>query len=448
FSPDGLKVAYVSEHNVYAEDLQTGAIKKLTDDNGTRKLINGTFDWVYEEEFSCRDGFRWSDDSKSIAYWQIDANKIRDYYMLNTTDSVYSQVIPVEYPKVGQPPSPARIGVVDIASANTTWMKVEGDPEQNYIIRMEWSGPNELILQQLNRKQNQSRLILCNTSTGDAKTAYEEQDAAWVSTINEWSTNVAGWDWLNGKKDFIWLSEKDGWRHIYKISHDGKKETLLTKGNMDAMSIVNIDEKKGVVYYNASPDNATQSYLYKSKLDGTGTPERVSPAVEEGTHDYEISPNGKFARHNFSNYYTENLAEWVTLPDHKPFKKEEDITKKISLQDKQASNVSFFKVTTEDGVTMDGWMVKPDNFDSTKKYPVVFYVYGEPASATVSDSYGSAGNFLYKGDMAKDGYVQISLDNRGTPAPKGREWRKSIYKKLGQLNIRDQALGAKEVLKW
>ena len=170
FSPDGKKVAYVSEHNIYVEDLATGKIKKLTSDNGTKKLINGTFDWVYEEEFFCRDGFRWGPDSKTIAYWQIDANKIRDYYMLNTTDSVYSQVIPVEYPKVGEPPSPARIGVVDINSAQTKWMNVPGDPAQHYIIRMEWSAPNEIVLQQLNRKQNESKIMLCNTSTGSTKT--------------------------------------------------------------------------------------------------------------------------------------------------------------------------------------------------------------------------------------------------------------------------------------
>jgi len=157
FSPDSKKIAYVSERNIYVEELITGAVKKLTSDNGTKKLINGTFDWVYEEEFFCRDGFRWSPDSKTIAYWQIDANKIRDYFMLNTTDSVYSQVVPVEYPKVGEPPSPARIGVVDINSTQTKWMNIPGDPAQHYIIRMEWSAPREIILQQLNRKQNESK---------------------------------------------------------------------------------------------------------------------------------------------------------------------------------------------------------------------------------------------------------------------------------------------------
>ena len=447
FSPDNKKVAYVSERNIYSEDLATGAVKKLTSDNGTKKLINGTFDWVYEEEFSCRDGFRWSPDSKSIAYWQIDANKIRDYYMLNTTDSVYSKVIPVEYPKVGEPPSPARIGVVNISTAQTKWMKVPGAPDQNYLIRMEWAGAGEIVLQQVNRRQNESKLMLCNTTTGDAKVIYTETDKAWVATINEWRSEVKGWDWIRNGNEFIWTSEKDGWRHLYRISRDGKKETLITKGNYDVVDLLNIDEKSGFLYFYASPTNATQRFLYSVRIDGNYPAERVSPPGEEGTHTYEISPNGKFGRHAFSNYYTPPATEWITLPDHKPFKESDDIAKKIKKDNKEKSNVSFFQVTTEEGVTMDGWRVLPKNFDSTKKYPVVFYVYGEPAGATVTDVFDEDRNFLYP-RMDEDGYIQVSLDNRGTPAPKGREWRKAIYKKIGQLNIRDQALGAKEVMKW
>ncbi len=395
FSPDNKKIAFVSERNIYTEDLATGIIKKLTSDNGTKKLINGTFDWVYEEEFSCRDGFRWGPDSKSIAYWQIDANKIRDYFMLNTTDSVYSKVIPVEYPKVGEPPSPTRIGVVNISTGQTKWMRVPGEPDQNYLIRMEWSAPGEIILQQVNRKQNESKLMLCNTTTGDAKIIYTETDKAWVSTINEWRSDVRGWDWIAKGNEFIWTSEKDGWRHLYRISKDGKKETLITKGNYDVIDLLNIDEKNGLVYFYASPFNATQRFLYFARLDGGFPAERKSPPGEEGTHSYEISPNGKFARHSFSNYYTPTLTEWVTLPDHKPFKESDDITKKIKKENREKSNVSFFQVKTEDGVIMDGWRVLPKNFDSTKKYPVVFFVYGEPAGTTVNDSYGSAGNFLY-----------------------------------------------------
>lgn len=448
-SPDGTKAAYVSEHNVYVEDVQSNSIKKLTDDMGTKKLINGTFDWVYEEEFFCRDGFRWAPDSKSIAYWQIDANKIRDFYMVDNTDSIYSQIVPVEYPKVGDPPSPARIGVVDIASAKTTWMNVPGDPQQHYIVRMEWAPDGkEVILQQLNRKQNESKLMLCDPKSGEAKTIYQESDDAWVSTINEWSNNSTGWDWVDGGKSFVWVSEKDGWRHLFLVSRDGKKETLLTDGRYDAISLDLVDEKNGMVYFSASPNNATQKFLFRAPLNGKGKFEQVSPLTMPGTHNYQVSPNGKYARWNFSNYYTQPMKTWVSLPDHKVLAGQKDSLKDFDPKAKEKSNTEYFKVTTEDGVEMDGWMMKPNNFDPNKKYPVVFYVYGEPAGTTVEDAYGAANGFLYNGDMAEDGYIHISLDNRGTPAPKGRAWRKAIYSKIGQVNIRDQAMGAKKIFEW
>ncbi|HVU54954.1 MAG TPA: S9 family peptidase [Puia sp.] len=448
--PDGSKVAYTSEHNVYVEDLSSGESKCLTSTNGTRKLINGTFDWVYEEELDCRDGFRWSPDGAHIAYWQIDANKIRDYLMLNTTDSIYPFVIPVEYPKVGEAPSPYKIGVVDIATGRTQWMKIPGDPQQTYLPRMEWaSNSSELILQQLNRKQNDSKLFIGKIADGSTTQVYEEHDSAWIDCKGAWQDGViAGWDWLSGGKEFIWVSEKDGWRHIYRLSRDGKKETLVTKGNYDIITISRIDEKNNYIYFMASPDNATQQYLYRTRLDGKGKLERVSPVDEPGTHEYDISPGAQYALHNFSNANTEEAQEWVSLPAHQSLSREVNIPEMVK-QGESRKKVEFFHVKTVDGVDMDGWMVKPGHFDSTRKYPVLFYVYGEPASQTVKDEYGAGRNFLYSGNLdAPDGYIYISLDNRGSPGPKGRSWRKSIYRNIGRLNIRDQAMAAREILKW
>ncbi|MEO9020707.1 MAG: DPP IV N-terminal domain-containing protein [Ginsengibacter sp.] len=443
-SPDGKQAAYVSEHNLYTEDLSTHAIKALTVD-GTRKFINGTFDWVYEEEFGCRDGFRWSPDSKKIAFWQVDATKIRDYYMLNTTDSVYSRVIPVEYPKVGWPPSPVKIGVVTVNNDNIKWMDVPGDPQEHYIPRMEWAdNSTQVVLQQLNRKQNESKLFYCDVNTGTVNNFYTEDDKAFIDIKSRWNDDdPTGWDWLNGGKDFLWVSEKDGWRHIFLISRDGK-ESLVTKGNYDIDNIKCIDDKNGYVYFMASPNSATQLYLYRTKLNGKGKLEPLSPSNLAGTHDYNISPEAKYALHSFSNYKTYPASEWITLPDGKPLNEEKSIAK--SLKVNENSNVHYFKVTTDDNITLDGWMVSPDNFDSTKKYPVVFYVYGEPAASTVGDMFGAQFNFLYGGDISKDGYFQVSVDNRGTPSLRGAAWRKSIYGQIGRLNIRDQAMAAKKIL--
>jgi dipeptidyl-peptidase-4 len=450
FSPDGKMVAYVSEYNLYVEDLVQKTIKPLITD-GTRKLINGTFDWVYEEEFFCRDGFQWSPDSKLISFWQIDARKIRDFYMINTTDSIYSKVIPVEYPKVGEAPSPARIGVASISSGSISWLAIPGESNQHYLPRMEWNSSSEVFVQQLNRKQNESKIFSCNSISGDARLIYTEKDESWIDVSSPWESAYTldfrhRFEWLNLRKEFIWASEKDGWRHLYRIGKDGK-EKLITKGDYDVMDVKLIDEKNNTVYFLASPSNATQKYLYKTKLDGSGKPERVTPQSQAGTHTYSLSPNGKYASHSFTNTFTKPVMEMIALPQHKAVIESESLDSKLKTA-QEDKKVKFFKIKTADGVEMDGLMVKPLNFDSLKKYPVVFYVYTEPASANVQDEYGAGNNSLFMGDMAEEGYIYIIVDNRGTPAPKGRAWRKSIYKKIGILNIDDQAQAAREILKW
>jgi len=441
FSPDGTKVAYVSKHNIYVEDLATKSAKALTKD-GTDYLINGTFDWAYEEEFDCRDGFLWSPDGNSIAYWQLDASKIKKFLMINNTDSIYPFTVPVEYPIVGEDPSSCKVGIVNVNTTATTWLKVPGDQIQNYIPRMEWiPGSNEVILQQLNREQNVSKLIIGNAQNGATNTIYTDTDKAWVEA-------GSGWTWLNGNKEFLWSSEKDGWRHYYRISRDGKKETLVTKGDYDVIQTTLVDEKTNNLYFIASPTNATQRYLYQTKLDGKGKLERVTPSILPGTHSYSISPNGIFARHTYTSVTVPRLTEWMNLSTGNPLTMDGSLSNQLAKVKPLKQPAEFFKIKTEDGIELDGWMKKPDNFDATKKYPVVFYVYGEPASATVTDTYGVDRNSNYSGNMAADGYIYISLDNRGAPAPKGREWRKSIYKNIGILNIRDQAMGAKKILEW
>jgi dipeptidyl-peptidase-4 len=443
-SPNGQMAAYVSERNLYIEDLKTHKINPLTQTKG--KIINGTFDWAYEEEFDCRDGFRWSPDSKSIAYWQIDATKIKDFLMINNTDEIYAKNIPVEYPKVGESPSACKVGVANIATKKTIWMNVPGDPQQHYIPRMEWANnSNELLIQQLNRKQNESKLMYCNAKTGVSRTFYQEKDAAWIDVRNSWSYgNIIGWDWIENGKSFIWVSEKDGWRHIYKVSRDGKTGTLLTEGNYDIQKIMNVDIANDYIYFMASPDNATQSYLYRTKISQVIKAEKVSPTELNGTHNYRISDNGKYAFHNFSNYFTPRVSEIIALPSGKPLDEAKSI---LTNQKPQKKDVEFFQVTTTDGIKMDGFIAKPQNFDPKKKYPIVFYVYSEPAGVVVTDVYGVDKNRLYTGDMAADGYIYAALDGRGTPAPKGREWRKSIYRKVGIVNIRDQAMGALAMFK-
>jgi dipeptidyl-peptidase-4 len=437
-SPDGNKVAYVSKNNIYVENTDGSNAKALTTD-GTDRIINGTFDWVYEEEFDNRDGFRWSPDSKSIAYWQIDARKIRNFLMINNTDSIYSFNVPVEYPKVGQDPSACKVGIVDVSSAKINWLNVPGDNVQHYIPRMQWvPNSNEVILQQLNREQNQSKIFIANATNGTITPIYTENANSWIDANEEWK-------WLNDNKEFTILTEKDGWKHLYRISKDGKKETLVTKGDYDVIEVILIDEKNNYVYFLASPTNATQQYLYKTKLDGKGKLEMVTSSIFPGTHTYELSPTAEFAYHTYQSSTVKPIAEWMNFTTGNPLTMDGSITNQIAKQQAEKNKVEFFKVTTEDGVEMDGWMKKPENFNPNKKYPVLFYVYGEPASATALDVNSAGKNFLYR-DISKDGYIYISMDNRGAPVPKGAKWRKAIYKNIGVLNVRDQAMAAKKLL--
>jgi dipeptidyl-peptidase-4 len=438
FSPDGKQVGYVVKHNIYMEDMATSQVKQLTFD-GTEDLINGTFDWVYEEEFGLRDGFRWSPDSKSIAYWQLDASEVRDFFMINNTDSLYSYIIPVQYPKVGQTLSACRVGVIPVEGGNTVWMQLDGDPQNNYIARMEWAAnSDEIIFQYLNRHQNTIQLMLGDAQTGEVKNIYTEKDDAWLDVIDDLV-------WMDDGTSFTWVSEQTGWRHIYVISRDGKSVQPVTKGDFDVISIQNIDVKNGYVYFIASPDNAAQRYLFRVPLDGKKDAERLTPIDEPGYHRYQVSPDSKWAIHTFMNTSTPMTIDLVSLPNHKSVRMlvdNKELKEKLSQLD--MNPVEFFKVDIGDGVELDGWMIKPPDFDPDKEYPILFHVYGEPAGQRVLDIPPRLWHVM----MSQQGYIVACVDNRGTPAPKGNKWRKSIYMQIGILSSADQAKAAEIIGGW
>ena len=460
FSPDENAVAYVSKEksesgirtsstsvNIYLENLESRSIKKLTSSNGTKKLINGTFDWVYEEEFGCRDGFIFNEDGSRIAFWQIDANQVRDFYMINNTDSIYSYTIPVEYPKVGEDLTPARIGVINLIDEKITWMKIPGEQNKFYLPRMTWMpGRNDLMIQQLNRKQNHSKIYIANSDSGETELLMEEKDDAWVDLRSSWPYQVqAGWKFINDGKEFLYTTEKDGWSHIYRFNIANKSEYLVTKGNYDVVKPLAYDEKHESVYFIASPDNPTERYLYKTSAKGNGGLIRVTPDLLEGSHNYQISTKAKYAFHSFSNYFTRPMQAIISLPNHKFINENQNMIDKYEPEKKKEHPLEFFEITTVDDVTMEGWIVKPKNLDKNKKYPVLFYFYSEPAGQTGVNRYGAGNNGLYDGNLGDDGYVYVTFDGRGTPSPKGRAWRKAIYRNIGRINVRDMAMGAKAV---
>ena len=442
FSPDGTRVGYVRENNLYVEDLATGRITQLTRD-GSKRIINGTFDWVYEEELDLRDGWRWSPDGRSIAYWQLDTEGVPDYYLINNTDSLYPKIITIQYPVAGQTNSAGRVGVVSAAGGITRWLQVPGDPRNNYIARMNWAGNSaEIILLQLNRRQNALNVSLGNASTGQVRTILNEKDDAWVDI------DVDDIPWLSDGRRFLWLSERDGWRHVYVATRAGGDPVLITRGPFDVISIEGVDEKTGWLYYIASPDNATQRYLYRTKLSGNGETERVSPAARAGSHTYSIAPNASWAFHTYSTISSPPVVELVRLPDHQVVRVLAANSPTIArVKELDITLPEFIKADIGGGVTLDGWMIKPPHFDSSKRYPVLIYVYGEPASQTVTDRWAST-RYLWHQMLAQHGYLVMSFDNRGTPAPKGRAWRKVVYRKIGVLAAEEQAAAARVVRSW
>ncbi len=454
FSPDGSRVAYVRANNICVEDLATGRILPVTTD-GSATLINGTSDWVYEEELDIRDGFRWSPDGRHIAYWQFDTRGVGIFsllYNLGRPHEIvtgfpypglgrYPSILDIAYPIPGTANSSVRVGVVSVEGGDTSWMQVPGDARENYIARMDWAAnSNELAIEHLNRLQNTNDVLLADIATGGVRPIFQDHDAAWVDVMPQIT-------WLHNGADFLWLSERDGWCHAYLVSRDGNRVQLITKGNFDVISLDRADEKGGWLYFSASRDNATQQYLYRTRLDGSGNPERVSPTNLSGTHHYDMSPDSHWAFHQYSRADVTPVTDLVEFPAH--------YTKRV-LEDNAAlrANASvlletpteFFKLDIGDSVTLDAWLMKPPHFDPAKKYPLLVYVYGEPAAQTVLDEWGTWNNYFNRAAAAA-GYLVVSFDNRGTPAPKGREWRKIIYGAIQPVIVKDQSAALRGFLR-
>jgi dipeptidyl-peptidase-4 len=439
FSPDNKKAAYVVEHNIYVENIADGKITQLTFD-GSKTIINGTFDWVYEEEFDCRDGFRWSPDSKQIAYWQLDASGIGIHYMINNTDSIYAKIIPVQYPKVGTLNSACKVGVINADGGETVWMKTTGDPRNNYIPRMDWHySSKEIWFQYFNRAQTRVEIFLGDVKTGEIKSILKEEDNVWIDVVNDMR-------WLKSGKEFTWISERDGWRHIYLVSKDGMKVQLITPGSFDVIDIQKIDDKNGWIYYRASPRNATQRYLFRVSLDGKGKIEQLTPCEITGVNSYQVSDGANYAIHTNSTFDNPSTINLVELPSHKVVRTlVENKTYKEKVNALKRLPAEFFKIDIGKNIVLDGWMMKPPDFDPAKKYPVLYYLYGEPAAQTVLDQFFGT-LYLWHLMLAQQGYIIISVDNRGTPAPKGKEFRKALYKNVGTVTSQDQAEAMKTII--
>ena len=427
FSPDGRQVAFVSDNDLFVTELAGGRTRRLTTD-GSADIINGTTDWVYEEELDIRDAFRWSPDSRRIAYWRFDQSAVPAFPMVNEL-SLYPEVSVLRYPKAGQPNSRVRIGVMDVASARTTWLQT-GPDTGVYLARAEWAGNDSVVVLRLPRRQNRVEALMLGAANGAGRTLFVDRDSAYV--------DVQDITWLAGDRQFLWLSDRSGWRQIFLFDRTGRQLRQLTQNGMDVLSIAGVDERRGEVYFIAAAPDPTQRQLFAASL-RTGRVRRVTQTP--GAHNVDISPDARFAVDIHSTLRTPPTATLHELPN---FTQRRVLVDNAQLRDRLAATgvtSEFFRVPMPDGTMLDAYRVVPPGFSATRKYPVLMYVYGGPASPQVNDQYGGS-RWLWHALLAQRGYVVVVVDNRGA-AWRGRDFRKITQYRLGRYESRDQIDAAK-----
>ncbi|MCC5880517.1 MAG: S9 family peptidase [Idiomarina sp.] len=443
FNPAGDRIAFVMQNNIYVQNLADMEVSQLTTDGG-EYIINGTFDWVNEEEFYLRDGFRWSPDGQHIAYWQLDTEGVPMFKMIDNVSELYPTTTQFPYPKVGETNSALRIGVLPANGGDTTWMNIPGEPRDHYLVRMEWAGNSEeLLVQQMNRAQNTMHLWATARADGEVTRLLTEQSDAWVEQVDDLQ-------FFNDGQSFTWLSERNGYRQLYRVdrNHAGQNAdiTALTYAEHQGYDVIDVKQivingesaSDGWVYYVAAPDNPLQTALFRAALSGD-TVERLTPTDWTGTHDYQISADGDYALHTFSTLGQAPQTRMVNLPQHDVIS-ELEMNSELAqtLSERVTSDTEFFRVTARDGLEMDAYIMRPANFDPNGSYPLLMYVYGEPWGQTVADRW-LGHSWLWHEYLTQLGYIVVSVDNRGTRSPRGQAWRHSIYKQLGVITVQDQA---------
>ncbi|HEV7590583.1 MAG TPA: S9 family peptidase [Longimicrobium sp.] len=424
-SPDGTRVGFVRDNDLWVADLATGRETRLTRD-GSETVINGTFDWVYEEELDLRDGWRWSPDGARIAFWRIDDAPVQAFNWIRDTGGSYSQPIALRYPKAGSANPKARVGVVETATARTTWIDTGADSSV-YLARMEWAeSATELLVQRLNRHQNRLELLMADARTGAVRPVFTETDSAWVDVDDDLS-------FIRGGRQFLWSSERDGFNHLYLYNRDGTVARQLTRGRWDVTEVFGVDERNGFVYFSATEQGPQQRHLYRVRLDGSGF-ERLTR--EPGTHSVLLSPQTPYYLDTYSRAAAPPVITLHRTDGSTVRTLEENAGVRQKLSALAIREPEFFSFKNSDGTDLNGWMIKPANFDPARKYPVLMFVYGGPGSQTVTDAWGGR-NYLWHQLLAQRGYVVVSVDNRGTGG-RGRDFKKQTYLRLGVREAADQ----------
>ncbi|HEX2201812.1 MAG TPA: S9 family peptidase [Longimicrobium sp.] len=433
-SPDAGKVGFVRDNDLWVADLATGRETRLTTD-GSETIINGTFDWVYEEELGVQDGWRWSPDGTRIAFWRIDQSGVRAFPWITDTDSAYARVITLRYPKAGATNPTAKIGVVEVGAgpAQPRWIDTGSDPSV-YLARMEWAeSPTELVIQRLNRHQNRLDVLLADARTGAARVLFTDTDPAWVEVDDDMA-------FVGGGRQMLWTSERDGYNHLYLYNRDGSVARQLTRGPWDVTTVYGPDARGEWVYFAATEEHPSQRHLYRVRLDGRGM-EQVTK--EPGTHNITLSPATPYYIDAYSRAGVPPVTSLHRTSGERVRVLADNARAKGNLEALGVNLPEFFTFETSDGADLNGYMIKPAGFDASKKYPVLMYVYGGPGSQTALDSWGGS-RYLWHQLLAQRGYLVVTVDNRGTGG-RGSAFKKAGYLKLGEFEAKDQIEAARWV---
>ena len=432
-SPSGEKAAFVQDNNLYWVNLQTGKERAITTDGAYNKIINGATDWVYEEEFGFAKAWYWSPDGNKIAYYRFDESEVKEYFMTDWA-KLYPGLTRFKYPKAGEENSVVKIGVYDLSSGETTWMDINADKNQ-YIPRINWTQDSGVLaIRRMNRLQNKRELLLADVNSGKTEVIKTETSDAWIDVHDDLK-------FLENGKQFITTSEESGYNHIYLYTLEGEKVRQVTKGDWEVTNYLGFNESTDRFYYVSTEESSLQRHLYSIKRDGSG---KVKLTEGEGWHDINMSRDFK--------YYIETYSAPQQAPEYTLHKINGDRVRVLEENESLQKKLAKYKLPTKEFIdiplpqaTLNGYIMKPHDFDPAKEYPVLFYVYGGPGSQTVQKKFGSGQRPMWHRYLTSQGYIVVSVDNRGTGG-RGRDFEKQVYKKLGQYEVEDQIDAAKFLL--
>lgn len=452
FNPQGTHVAFVRDRNLFVVELASGQETQLTHDGSEGGLINGTTDWVYEEEFGLRDGFSWSPDGRYIAFFQFDEAATREFVMADLRGQ-YPELVRFRYPKAGETNSEVRVGVVELATRERrffdtgTWRA--GGDSLEYIPQMGWTpaldgGTPHVWMFRLDRDQNDLDLLYANPATGAVRTVLEETSPTWIDVETGFSDlDVGQITYLGDGRHFVWISERDGFRHLYLYTNDGRYVGRITQGPWDVTDFHGLDERRGVVYFTGTAESPTQRHLYRVAVDLRGrkvsTPTRITQ--RPGWHSVNPSSDLRYYIDTYSNATTPAVVTLHTM-DGRLLKTLQDNQELIdTLAQYDLPPPEFMQVPGADGTPLNAYLIKPKNFDPSKRYPLLIHVYGGPGSQEVRDAWGGTERLWHHLLAERYGVLVAGIDNRGTGG-RGRDFRGAVYKQLGRLEAEDQIAAA------